>query len=135
MYCYFEKNVTESTVPRYECVYMKIVSKDVDKIAMDKLVELNVTSFACSEKITDFPQCVKKQLYYSEYPLNLFCENNCTVDGTICVGYSVEYYDSNVSEIDYGIAKYIYESMFMQRNFSDSKELNTMLMNCERRWN
>lgn len=84
IYCYDQISINESGLALNQCAKFKIIGKDVDNI--------DWTNFTCSDKYEDLPECYGDNIYYSEFPLDIYCEN-CTIDGKICIEYHVTYYD------------------------------------------
>lgn len=124
IYCRFEKTIME-LVPRDECMYMKIVSNDMEKVNISQFDELNYTTYDCSENFDELDQCIGHKFFYSYYPIDLFCDN-CNVDGYLCLAY----YDIYLADSEY--IEY-YEGLFMQNEFQTRQELTDWLIDCEER--
>lgn len=97
VYCHIEKNFTEGDFPRYECINMKIVSKDVNKINYAVLLAIPNATVECSGKVSTYQQffegiCSEGANYYDEFDLTGFCDD-CT--GNVCAHHAVTFYSND----------------------------------------
>lgn len=125
MYCHFEKNVSDE-LPRYECFNMKIISRDLDLINLEQFEELDITTYSCSKKYNEFPSCGGQNLYFTDYALDLFCEN-CSFDGFIAVEYFIDYYTNETWKIEQ------FEGIFMKEKFDSAEKLHERFLEYEGR--
>lgn len=133
LYCHIEQDVQVTDLPRFECLNMKIISRDLDEVDVEALYELDVDNIICDKSPDVLRVCDTKERYYSEFPLDLFCkENNCTVDGYICVGYMVDIFKPLNRTSDYDRLVNQYKSQFMESGISISL-MNKLLEECEAR--
>ena len=122
MYCHFENNITNSSLPRHECLNMKILTKDMDKINFTKLK----MPYKCYDNPEELADCSYDKLYFSKYSLNIFCRN-CSADGVLCIGYQIDFYLNDVIQIN------LYEKKYAQYEFNSTTELRKALVECDRR--
>ena len=126
-WCNFENNITDSDVPRNECVHMSILSKDMRKIDFDKFTSLDISDVGCYDSYDELPPCAGDEYYFTQYELSLL--SDIEVDGTVCIGYHITFYESDDVLYDG------YKDIYMMQNFkspvSSSSELKQILINCE----
>ena len=131
IYLHYANNESNSSLPRYECVNLKIISKEINNINMSKFLELDAESIFVAEEAEDLEKCGKGEGYFLQYPLKLFCEEeDCDAHGTICGSYNVEFYEHNLSENDFPIFMESYELLFQEKNVTDDR-LEELFDGCE----
>jgi len=120
VYCHFENNnITDSSLPRAECVNLKIVTKDINKINLTAFNTID-SNYSCSKKVAG--DCLGENFYLSSYGLDNFCKN-CTIEGYLCAAYYITY-KTNSS------FKNLYEKMYFFKNFSSKEELDKAFLDC-----
>jgi hypothetical protein len=125
VYCRFEKDLINDTLPRHECGYLKIVTKDLESINMEEVLSLNI-SVECSEIFGELSECEGDTYHFTEFPLHVFCDVPlCDVDGKICGAYYVSYYGNSTWRPVYE------EGMFTEPNQSSSATIIDKLKKCD----
>ena len=126
VWCYFEVNVTGVQPLRNECVHMKIMSREMDKIDFKKFEELDITQVGCVDSYEEIPICAGKEYFFTQFDLS-WLSSGQDVDGTVCAAYSLEFYESDnpLSEGN----KELYRMGF-QEKVNDETELYTKLREC-----
>ena len=127
LWCNFEQNVTDSPIPRNECVHMQIISRDVDKIDVNAFESLNITNTGCYQSYDELPSCSGDEYHFTQYELSLLSE--FPVDGTLCIAYYVEFYESH-DVLAEGI-KDLYRAQNFKSQIFDADELKQKLIDCE----
>ena len=119
VYCFFEKDMPNDTLPRYECTYLKIIAYDIN---IDELFNDLSTPIDCVDDFMDLPRCPATEKYhFTKFPLTSFCDG-CDVEGVICGAYHINYYN----ETEW---KDVYElGMFTEPNISSKVELDEMIV-------
>jgi len=124
-YCHFKSETSTFGVNRTECINMKLVSKDMNRINLSQFNSLNYTSFFCTKYINDIPDCRTENHYLSAYPLTLW--TNSSINGYACIEYQVNFtVDDRESIMEYLAA-------FMQFSYDNQSEQRKAFIDCEGR--
>lgn len=125
IWCYYKQNVTNSPIPRSECVYMKIISKDVKEINLEQFYNLNISDAGCFDSYDVLPLCSGDDFYFAQFDLSRFAQKE--IDGNLCVAYYITFYDSNYTNTDY--YKDIYEMTYSKVK-TVGNDLKEKMINC-----
>ena len=95
-YCHYEQNITNSSLERFECVNMKIISRSKNAIDMEGFMALDLSNQLCSDSYDDMPECIAVEffnggMYFSKYPMSSLCDG-CRLDGVLCAESFVTFY-------------------------------------------
>jgi hypothetical protein len=122
-YIYYETNITGSVVPRQECVYVKVVTRDTDELSLGSLLELNMSKMGWTDDYKKVPECTDyDKIYFTEYSLSLFCnEFPCDIRGDLYMMYHIKFLPTNLSEEEYNTYLGIYEEAF--EGFKDATHI------------
>ena len=129
-YCHFERNYA-GVLPRQECLNLKVVSKDINKINFSQFTALNNSTYVCSDKLEDMPDCNLDKMFFSIYPLNILCPETlrggpqCDMDGYLCYEINIRYWNNNTD------IQQQYEQKIAQYVFDDKNKLRQTLIECE----
>lgn len=125
MYCYFDKTIEVGDMPRDECLFMKVDSTQLDSIDFSQFELLSGgIEYECSENPDEIQRCEGANYYYTQYQLDLFCDD-CDIDGHMCIGYHVNYYSEDIEKIMQ------YEELYFMVKFNSSNELYNSILGCE----
>lgn len=127
VWCYFENNITAPT-PLYECVHMKIISRDVERVNYEKFYELNVTDTGCVDSYEELPPCSGEEYHFTQFELGFFSISE-DVDGTLCASYYVTFYESNDSLTEFH--RDLYRNTNFKKQVRDVSVLREKLIGCE----
>ena len=120
MYCYFNVSL-EDSIPRDECGILKIVSRDISQIGIDKFNQFG----QCSKMLDELQKCEGEVYHFSKYDLKEFCsEPDCNVDGIICSAFFIKYHN----ESEY---RKVYEESFTEPNIVSKDILMKRIDRCK----
>lgn len=123
MYCHFEKDIVHGPLPRFECFNMAIHTAEMDRVNLSQFERLKETTFECSDNPMDLPACSGNKFYYSEYPLDTFCDD-CEIEGKVCIQYYLIYESNDTQRIRE------FENQYMQQVVDTEELLNYLWDNC-----
>ena len=127
VYCHFENNDSSYNIERTQCINIKYVSKEIERINFTSFESFNYTSYFCSSYVESIPDCHTENYYMAEVPLNVWMESpNNTIDGYACIEYQINFSSKNdPSKV------MTYLSAFMQRKFDNFSEQRNYFIECD----
>lgn len=127
-WCYFENNITQTTLPRNECTYIKIISKDTDKINFDKFYALNATMVGCADSYDKMPPCSGDEYYFTQIGTSALSDD-INADGIMCVAYHITFYETNNSFFESD--KMMYKTLNFDEQVNSTNDLKQKLLDCK----
>lgn len=127
VWCYLELNTTK--IPRSECVHFKIISRgDIEQIGFDKsqILALNITDTGCYDSYEELPVCSEKEHYFTKLDLTELTE--IKVDGVVCAGYYITFYEVNDTLTEYK------QDLYRVQDYKEEvslEELKKLMKDCE----